>query len=248
MFPIIICEDNKIQLEQLTTIVKNYVLFHNEDFQLALSASKPSTCLEYLSKEHPSNGIYLLDIDLNADMNGIELASKIRVSDVQAKLVFITTHDEMAPITLKYKLEALGFISKDQPIEKIRDELIENLILASARSIAVSQAKQQNFSFAISSQIYNLPLNELLFIEPSDIPHRLKIHTKTGEYEFYGKLGEVNKRYPQLFRSAKSALINVDNITQYDGPRKLISFENALTCKCSITKVKELKHRMKIER
>jgi len=248
MYPIIICEDSPIQLEQITTIVKNYVLFHNEDFELALSASTPEACLAYMAKETPHNGVYLLDIDLNSDIDGIELASKIRTLDVQAKLVFITTHDEMAPITLKRQLEALGFISKEQPIEKIRDEIIDNLTLARVRSVAAADEKQQNFSFTMGSRIFNIAFRELLFLETSDIPHRVKVHARNGEYEFYGKLADVEKQYPELFRCAKSALINVNNILEYDVKSRMIYFGTALSCKCSITKTKELKQRLNVVR
>jgi len=246
MYPIIICEDSPIQLEQVTTIVKNYVLFHDEDFELALSASTPKECLAYLAKESPRNGVYLLDIDLNSDINGIELAGKIRALDVQAKLIFITTHDEMAPITLKRQLEALCFISKEQPIEKIRDEIIDNLTLARARSVAAADDQQQNFSFAMGSRIFNLPFRDLLFLESSDIPHRVKVHARNGEYEFYGKMADVEKQYPELFRCAKSALINVSNILEYDVKSKMIYFGDALSCKCSITKTRELKQRLNV--
>lgn len=246
MYPIVMCEDNPTQLSQITTIVKNYVLFHDEDFKFGLSTSDPQECLAYVNKEQPQNGIYLLDIDLNAQIDGIELAAKIRVKDVQAKLIFITTHDELAPATLKHQLEALGFISKDQSVEKLRDELIDNLNLARARSIAAAQERQQNFSFTVGSRIYNLNLQDVLLLTPSDIPHRISLYARSGEYEFYSKLQTVEKKTPELFRCSKSALINVSNIESYDVKTRMIYFSNGMNCKCSLTKVKELKRRLKL--
>ncbi|VDG18928.1 DNA-binding response regulator [Lactobacillus sp.] [Lactiplantibacillus mudanjiangensis] len=247
MQSIIICEDDSTQLSQLTTMVKNYVLFHNESFNLGLSTTTPQACLAYLTKQQLQNGIYLLDIDLQATMDGIELAKRIRQLDVQAKLIFITTHDELAPLTLKYQLEVLGFISKDQSVANMHDELIENLTLARSRSVAAAKTAHRNFSFSMGSRIYNLPLSECLFLEPDQLPHRLKLHTTTGEYEFYGKLNTISQQYPQLFRCAKSALINVQNVRQYDVKTKLIYFDRSLSCKCSITKTKELKRRLHVE-
>ncbi|AVK63549.1 DNA-binding response regulator [Lactobacillus sp. CBA3606] len=203
-------------------------------------------CFNYLRQAKPENGIYLLDIDLNADINGIELAEKIRAVDVQDKLIFITTHDEMAPITLKRQLEALGFISKDQPVDSIRAEIIDNLALAQQRSLAAATTRQQNFAFTVGSRIFNLKLQEILFVTPADIPHRLKCYAQTGEYEFYGKLSALEKQYQQLFRCSKSALINVDNVIEYDVKTKLIYFGADLSCKCSITKVKALKKQLKV--
>lgn len=244
MYQIVICEDNEMQLHQIIKIVKNYVLFHDENFSFGVGVDNPSDCLDFVNKYKPQNGIYLLDIDLNAAINGMQLAEKIRKMDVQAKLIFITTHDELAPMTLKYQLEALGFISKDQAVEKVRDEIIDNLNLAGARSIAAANDRKQNFSFTVGSRIYNLKLQDVLALVPSEIPHRLKLYTKDGEYEFYGKLSGIAKREPLLLRCSKSALINVDNIISYHIKTRIISFDGGLTCKCSLTKVKELRSRL----
>lgn len=59
--------------------------------------------LEYINEYNIQGGTYYLDIDLGQEMNGIDLADKIRTIDVTGKFTFITTHEEMAPLTLKRK-------------------------------------------------------------------------------------------------------------------------------------------------
>lgn len=113
MYPIIMCEDNRIQLQQLDTLVENYILFHSDLFKVELQASQPQQVVNYLDDCEPQNGIYFLDIDLQADIDGIQLAEIIRQKDVQAEIIFVTTHDELAPLTLKRKVAALDFIAKD---------------------------------------------------------------------------------------------------------------------------------------
>ena len=98
-YPIIICEDDPVQRQQLDTLVENYILFHSDLFKVELQSPGPNQVVEYLNKEQPENGIYFLDIDLKADIDGIQLAEVIRKVDVQAEIIFVTTHDELAPLT-----------------------------------------------------------------------------------------------------------------------------------------------------
>ena len=98
-YPIIICEDQFLQLQQLESIIQNYILFHSELFQIKLKTQSPIEVKTYLKQFQPKNGIYFLDIDLNHSISGIDLAEMIRKADVQAKIIFVTTHDELAPLT-----------------------------------------------------------------------------------------------------------------------------------------------------
>jgi len=53
MYPIIVCEDDAAQLEQLHTLIKNYILFHSDLFKIELTANNPNDVLTYLEKEEP---------------------------------------------------------------------------------------------------------------------------------------------------------------------------------------------------
>ena len=52
-YPIIICEDQIVQLNQLETIVQNFILFHSDIFQLSLKTQSPTEIENYLNKFHP---------------------------------------------------------------------------------------------------------------------------------------------------------------------------------------------------
>ncbi|HAP8508965.1 TPA: response regulator, partial [Enterococcus faecium] len=104
-YPIILCEDQIIQLNQLERIIDNFILFHDKVFKIVLKTQSPLEVKKYLKQFRPKQGIYFLDIDLNHEVNGIELAEVIRKYDVQAKIIFTTTHDEMLPVTIKRRVE-----------------------------------------------------------------------------------------------------------------------------------------------
>lgn len=244
-YPIILCEDNLVQLQQLNTIIKDYILFHSELFKIVLKTKSPQEVENYLIKFEPKNGIYFLDIDLNNSISGIDLAEIIREKDPQAKIIFVTIHDELAPLTLRRRVEALGFVVKDQNLVDFRAEVMDLLELAQERIDAIKLEHNEVFTFSVGTQIYNIDLDEILFIKPSVIPHRVVLYTKTGQYEFYGKLYQLEEKYSGLLRVNRSCLANVMNAREINLSNRLIFFGDEVSIRFSVGKSKIIKNFIK---
>jgi Response regulator of the LytR/AlgR family len=86
-----------------------------------------------------------------------------------------------------------------------------------------------------------LDKSEVIFLESSEIPHRLNLISTNGQFEFYGKLTELEKKYPFLFRISRSCLINPENIHHIDFSIREVGFSDGSTKKFSIGKSKKLK-------
>nr|WP_053109428.1 response regulator [Enterococcus durans] len=67
-------------------------------------------------------------MDFKQDINGIDLALKVKQRDIQAKIIFITNYSNYATLTLKNKIEAVDYINKSQNIDILQDEIINNLV------------------------------------------------------------------------------------------------------------------------
>ncbi|WP_125588263.1 LytR/AlgR family response regulator transcription factor [Companilactobacillus jidongensis] len=243
-YPIIICEDNFVQLQRMGSIIDNYIQFHNEFFNVVLKSDNPNEITEYLEKYSIQNGIYFLDIDLHKSINGIDLAEKIRTIDVLAKIVFVTTHDEMAPQTFQRKVEAIGFVAKDQDPDDFRKEIQDILALSQKRIDEVKVIKNQDdiVSFHYDNMAYNVESSEILFIEPSPInSHKLELYTKSGKFEFYGKLKEFENKYSFLVRANRSCLVNPKSIKQVDFNTREMVFDEGLSRYVTPLKKKKLK-------
>ncbi|BBE27173.1 LytR/AlgR family response regulator transcription factor [Latilactobacillus sakei] len=240
-YPIILCEDQITQLNQLETIIQNYILFHTELFNVEIKTQSPMEVIEYLKKFNPKQGIYFLDIDLESSIDGIELAEQIRANDVQAKIIFVTTHDEMIPLTLQRRVEALGFVTKDQSLDDYRTEIVELLTLAQQRIDAFRESQERAFTFSIGSQVFSIDKREILFIESSNLPHRVILNTKNGHYEFYGNLNDLSEKYPYLFRINRNCLVNLKNIIEIDFKSREILFGSDLSRKFARGKSNQLK-------
>lgn len=245
-YPIILCEDQIVQLNQLETIVQNYILFHTDLFKIQLKTQSPLEVLKYLEKFKTKQGTYFLDIDLASSLDGIDLAERIRASDVQSKIIFVTTHDEMMPLMLRRRVEALGFVTKDQPLDDYRAEIVELLTLAQQRIDATRESQSQAFTFSIGSQTFSIDKQEIALIEPSGLPHRVLLNTKNGHYEFYGNLNELGEKYPYLSRINRNCLANLNNMTEVDFKSREIHFGAELSRRFARGKANKIKEQLKL--
>ena len=112
---IFVCEDDRDK-ENMASIIKNYIMIEEKPMELALATDDPYEVLEQ-SKEMNDIGCYFLDIQLEADMNGIKLGSEIRKHDPVGNIIFVTSHSELTYLTFVYKVAAMDFIFKDDPSE-----------------------------------------------------------------------------------------------------------------------------------
>lgn len=240
-YPIILCEDSPQQLANLKETIKDYMLFHDNQFELAFSSANPHEIQTFIEEHQIQKGIYFLDIDLSSDMNGIDLAQWIRNYDVGAKIIFVTTHTEMAPMTLKRQVEALGFITKDE-YDKMRSEIFQNLELAYQRieQTALEDENLNVYSFKIGNETLNFNEKDIVLIESSDKAHRVNLITKDGQYEFFDNIGNLEKE-TNLIKVSRSLLINPQNIERIDFKMRIIYFNNEMQRPFSMSKTKALR-------
>lgn len=242
-YNIIICINNPTYINQINTIIQNFNLFHNNIFKIKLKTSYPEEVENYLKASSLQKNIYFLGINANDSITGIDLAEKIRDYDPAAKIIFIIPNDEIPPLTSQKCIEVLGFIRQDQPLVKFREKIIDLLLLAQKRIDEIRKNQNIAFVFSIGPQTFNIDFNEIVFLETSELPHRLKLTTINDEYEFYGKLSYFEKNYSLFFRISRSCLINPKQIRRINYQTRYIHFYNKSYRKFSLgnaTKIKKI--------
>lgn len=238
MMKIFICEDDKKQLQFFIEIINKYICFKDYDLKLEIATNNPYDILEYL-KENKTVGLYFLDVDLNHDINGIKLASEIRRYDLTGKIVFLTTHPELSYLTFVYKVEAMDYILKGNSID-FENKIKDCIEVAYGRYIKENNYTKQIISIQDGDKHINICIDEVKFIESSPIPHKLIIHMDNRQIEFYGKIKDMEKMNPDLFRCHQSYVVNVKNILEVDKNTREIIMKNGEKCYSSIRYMKFL--------
>lgn len=232
--PIFICDDEPLLLSHYRQIVQNWIMINDYDMQVVLATNTADKITNYLINHQLTNSLFFLDIDLGHYLEGIELAQQIRHKNSYAQIVFITSHQELALETLKRQIAPLNYIVKDGQTEATQIKRILDG-LNKTTDIDILTSSQRHLTFKIGSRQIRVNLSCIYFLETSPTPHKVILYGKDIMYEFYGKISQLEKDFPELIRVHKSFLINPNKVQAIDFkktlnlfPRKLYLFISTL--------------------
>ena len=241
MLDVYVCEDVMIQREKLQEIARNTIMIEDLDMQMALVSENPHEILEMV-KQTGNAGIYFLDIDLQTDLNGLELAKKIRKYDPRGFIIFITTHSEMSYMTFTYKLEAMDFILKDASSSEIRSRVRECILEADKRFRSKNNHAQERFTMKAGERKLSVNYDDIMFFETSSNAHKVILHCTNRILEFYGQIRELDGELDERFyKCHRSFLVNTENISEIDFENKVIRMKNGEECYMSSRLMKGLR-------
>ncbi|MDO5411158.1 MAG: LytTR family DNA-binding domain-containing protein [Lachnospiraceae bacterium] len=240
MIDIYICEDNTKQLEAITKYVRNTIVIEELDMKISLSTNNPHAVLKKLqSAENP--GLFILDIDLHSDIDGLVLAQKIRKIAPRCFIIFITSHSEMCFLTFQYKVEALDFIIKDHP-ELIQSKIHECLLNVMEKYHNSCDKIIKTFSITLGDHVTTVDLDKILYFETSSNVHRIILHAENRRIEFTSQLKEVEKQLDyRFYRCHRSYIVNKDQISEVNFKTYTIHMKNGDICPLSVRMKKGLK-------
>lgn len=229
MLSIYICEDDKKQLNDLKKTIEAYVSMQDTDIFFYCATSSPFRLLNAI-KEARSTGLYFLDIELESEINGLELAKQIRVLDPRAYIVFITSHSDMTTMTYEYQVEAMDFILKDDQ---------ERMIKRVCKCISTATDNQKNslnrnnssLNIRIDGTRIVIDQNDILLITSSESPHKILIYRDQDVLCVSGSLKEYKPKLNQnFFRCNQSTIINLLYVDKYYFHKGIILMKNGENC------------------
>lgn len=237
MLSVYICEDSAKQREMIEHSVKNWIMIQEYDMSLIASEANPRK-LYSLIETKKTLGIYFLDIDLGAtEMNGFELAKKIRQVDPEGFIIFITTHDELAFQTFQYQVEPFDYILKDE--RQFMKEKIQNCLDNINDRIQKRQIRNELFPIYTNKKIVYVNLAEVSYFEAID-NHKIVYIEDQRIIRFSGTLKKLEKELPKTFlKSHKSFLVNKNQIDYIDKELAIIYFKNGTNCLIAKRKMKD---------
>lgn len=227
MLAVYLCEDNPEQLKHYTDVVQRYIMINDYDMQIRLATPSPADLLASLRADPPEYALFFLDIEFPAEKTtGLETAITIRQDLAFAEIVFVTTHSEMALLTFERKVEPMDFIVKDLGREQIDQKLRENIDYGYQRYTSYLGNTENLFTYTIGGRAFNLPMGDVYFVATADTPHKVTVHAATQLIEYPGFLKDIADRYPELYRTDKSFLVNLDNVSGIDETNRRLIFPN----------------------
>ena len=143
--------------------------------------------------------IYIMDIELDGEVSGMEVAEKIRDNDWDSEIIFVTTHDKFFDKVHRQILEVLDFIEKFQDMENRLEKDIK-LILSKKADKKLLKIKGNHADV----EIY---MRNILYILRDKEERKSIIYTDTDDVTFkvsnslIDLLDRLDSRFVQTHKS-----------------------------------------------
>ena len=199
-YRIAIWDDEQNQIEYITSIVASWSAHEGHGCEIRTFASAEAFLFEY--EEDKAYDILLLDVEMK-NMNGIELAKRIRKDNNRAEIIFITSHFEF--VGEGYEVDALHYLIKPISAEKLTQVLTK-----AAEKLSVEPP-----SVVISCEGETVKLYEADILYVESFLHYIVIHTKDKEYKIKENMSVFENRVSDYFyRIHRSYLVSLKYITR----------------------------------
>lgn len=206
MFNVSICDDSKYDIDK----IKNALGMFSKRKHVELSISEFSNpeMLMYEIEDGKIADIFILDVEM-PNMDGFELADKIREHTETSIIIFLTSHDEMA--SMGYKSKALRYVIKLN-LERDIEEALDSAIAE------ISNVNDKTITLHHCNDYWRIAYKDIICV--TRISRQLVITTRLlgditdnrGIKEFFDMLSD--NRF--LFVD-RSCFVNIDYISQIKG-------------------------------
>lgn len=200
MIRIAVCEDERPARDMLCEQLKEW------KWEIALSA--------YASPEELLSGepfdLLFLDIRMPGEMDGMELAKRLREKWGREPLIIFVTGFEQY-VYEAFDVEAFAYLLKPVKPARLR-EVCDRAVM---RLQNQEKNVRQSFIVRMGSAVREVRIAELRYVEGAG--HKIILHLHNERLEYYAKLGELEHLLcERFFRIHKGYLVNLSEVEAYN--------------------------------
>jgi len=216
MLNFVLCDDNLNIVKKLKEMLETLFIKKDIDAKVGFYTDNPKNVLEYEEKNFVD--VLILDINLNSNISGIDLAKEIRKRNKKVYIIFSTGHLEYSLVA--YSVKTFDYLPKPLTFERLEitlDRLLDDL----------SNNSSKKFIKINNKTIINE--NEISYIKKDGM--KLIFCTGSGNYETYSSFNKIESLLPGNFvRCHKSYIANTESIQNINTNNNTILFNNDLSC------------------
>ncbi len=210
---IVICEDKAEIITELTRIIESFmggtgIKYTVEAFR------KYDAALEYIrSLKSYDDCLYILDIDLKQDRNGLQLGREIRsIDEYKGEMVFVTAHIHQVNTVFKYKLRILDFIDKGFNLEKDLREALGIFL-----KLYLEKFENEPLVFKSGAEVYMVKPSDIVWIETDKQKKKIIVHTLREDVSVSMTLREIQEMLgSQFIQIHRCTIVNRDHIVKLE--------------------------------
>ena len=215
MIRFVIVDDDKEEIVHIKSLLDEVV---KEDKEV-LSFSKFNTELKKEIENKDVRKVYILDVELNDKISGINIAKLIRDTDYENEILFITNHDSMFESVHRGVYEVFDFIEKFHDFDKRFKKDI--------KAIIKRNFDNKMFNYKVNTIELSIYYREIMYIYTDE--RKLVIVTPTNKYTVNMTIKEMLTLLDDRFKQChKSCIVNTDHIEKKDYKNGYIILDNGM--------------------
>lgn len=202
---IAICEDEKAYSTMLKNCIADCFKKMNKTYQISCYYNG----CDFLDNFNSGYDMVFLDINL-PDINGFEIAKKIRNTDENVMIIFVTAIDDY--VYEGYEINAFRYILKN----KIDESFTETITSICKEAEKHQSIHRDHIILKKNKRQIILKTRDILYITSS--LRKLVFYTKNGCHEVYGKLSDFDflENHNFFIKCHNAFIINIEHITSFD--------------------------------
>ena len=225
---VFISDDQEQQRLWLNDVITAQLAALHFNYELD-AAWQPNDVLAAVKSSSGPN-LYFLDIVLQREINGIQLAAKIRDYDPDGFVIYVTVRDDMMPDTLSAMTTPTGFISKTNMFnkEKFIPQVQQVLQVVKKRLVTLQQTAEPTLTLHSGALLLTLKLKDIVYCEKEHGLRTTRIVTTTQSYVVHKNLNTIKEQLTgmQFFNEFQSYALNLDHVITVDFNKGVISMDN----------------------
>lgn len=206
---IIICEDRKENIQQISKIAKQ--VFEDNHLECNIKAfNNYEGTIKYIkSLKSYEDCLYILDIDLKQDKNGLLLGREIRnIDEYKGEMIYVTAHVHQMQSVFKYKLKILDFIDKGYNMDNNLKEALDAYV-----KMYKDKIENETLTFKSGGNVFVIKPSDIICIETDKSKKKIIIHTTKNQISVNLTLKEVKNELTNHFiQIHRSIIVNKDHI------------------------------------
>lgn len=204
----VIVEDDSSTEMEIEEIISKIMFKNNNEYDI-LKYTKFNNSLKKTIDDNTVSKIYILDIELEGKISGIDIAKIIREQDWDSEIIFVTSHDRMFETVYKTVYKVFDFIEKFDNLEKRLTKDIKAII-----KMNHDTGKFLYSNNKVSIQIF---YKDIFYIYRDTQERKLVIVTSNNEFKVNLTLEEIKKRLDGRFiRTHRACIVNDDKVNIYN--------------------------------
>lgn len=218
MIKIIVVEDEKIHQDKIKEVISKVLFKTNDDVKVEYF-TKYNKSLQKIIDDDSMRKIFIMDIELEGNISGIQIAKKIRENDWESEIIFTTSHDKMFETVYRNIYQVFDFIEK---YYNMSERLLKDLEIIFKKNF-------DNKMLTYSNRFFDLKIyyRSILYIYREKEERKLVIVTDTNIFKvgltIPEMLGLLDNRFKQCHRSC---IVNTDRVQKYEWNESYFVLDN----------------------